>query len=45
MFLKNEGFEGFEAPDGIAALSILERVKVDLVILDIMMPRMDGWQL
>lgn len=44
-FLKNEGFEVFEAPDGIAALSVLETVKVDLVILDIMMPNMDGWQL
>ncbi len=44
-FLKNEGFEIYESPDGIAALSLLETIKVDLVILDIMMPRMDGWQL
>lgn len=45
VFLKNEGFDVCEAADGIAALSRLETIKVDLVILDIMMPNMDGWQL
>ncbi len=45
VFLQNEGFEIYEANDGVDALKKLETLKVDLVILDIMMPNMDGWQL
>jgi len=45
LFLKKEGQEIYEASDGIEALKVLETVKVDLVVLDIMMPNMDGWQL
>jgi DNA-binding response OmpR family regulator len=44
-FLQNEGFVVHEAADGAEALKKLESVKADLVILDIMMPNMDGWQL
>lgn len=40
-----EGFEVYEAVDGIDALNQLERTQVDLVVLDIMMPNMDGWEL
>lgn len=45
IFLQDEGFEIVEAVDGVQALTRLETVKVDLVILDIMMPNMDGWEL
>jgi DNA-binding response OmpR family regulator len=45
VFLRNEGFDIIDAVDGVDALSKLEANKVDLVILDIMMPNMDGWQL
>ena len=45
VFLVQEGFEVVEANDGIHALELLESVKVDLAVLDIMMPRMDGWEL
>lgn len=45
VFLGNEGFEIVEASDGVEALSLLESVTVDMVILDIMMPNMDGWEL
>ncbi|HEX3043704.1 MAG TPA: response regulator transcription factor [Bacillota bacterium] len=45
VFLKNAGFDVDEAADGEAALQQLEREKVDLVILDIMMPKLDGWEL
>jgi Response regulators consisting of a CheY-like receiver domain and a winged-helix DNA-binding domain len=44
-FLQNEGFAVHEAADGAEALAKLESVKASLVILDIMMPNMDGWQL
>src|SRR5262249_27755636 len=45
VFLRRAGFEIYEAADGVEALSMLESVKVDLVILDIMMPNLDGWEL
>jgi len=45
VFLRNDGFEVIEASDGVEALSKLDSVKVDLAILDIMMPNMDGWEL
>ncbi|WP_400162860.1 response regulator transcription factor [Brevibacillus sp. TJ4] len=45
LFLRKEGFEIIEAEDGEQALAVLEHGPVDLVILDIMMPRMDGWEL
>lgn len=45
LFLRNEGFVVYEAGDGVEALSLLESVKVDMVIFDIMMPNMDGWTL
>jgi two-component system OmpR family response regulator len=45
VFLQNDGFEVYEAADGVEALSKLEAVKIDLFIIDIMMPKMDGWEL
>src|SRR5262249_35930436 len=45
VFLRREGFDIYEASDGVEALSILDRTRVELVILDIMMPKMDGWEL
>lgn len=45
VLLKNEGYEIHESEDGVKALNLLEFVKVDMVILDIMMPNMDGWEL
>ena len=45
VFLQNEGFDLYEACDGVEALDKLAAVKVDLVILDVMMPNMDGWEL
>jgi len=45
VFLQREGFAVSEAANGIEALSFLENRKVDLVILDIMMPQMDGWEM
>ncbi len=45
VFLRNEGFDTCEANDGVEALALLETTRVDLVILDLMMPNMDGWEL
>ncbi|MCM3041267.1 response regulator transcription factor [Paenibacillus motobuensis] len=45
LYLRNEGFDTVEAADGIEALSIMENSTADIVILDIMMPHMDGWEL
>ncbi|GLI07739.1 DNA-binding response regulator [Paenibacillus tyrfis] len=45
MIMRGEGFEVLEAADGARAMRALEATKADLVILDIMMPGMDGWEL
>lgn len=45
VFLQNEGLEVIEAMDGVDALSKLDTEKVDMVVMDIMMPNMDGWAL
>ncbi|PFA18567.1 DNA-binding response regulator [Bacillus cereus] len=45
VFLEREGFQTYEAIDGIDALGKIAEVKIDMVILDIMMPNMDGWEL
>jgi two-component system OmpR family response regulator len=45
VFLRNDGFEVIEAADGLEALSQLDSVKLDLAVIDVMMPNMDGWKL
>ena len=40
--LRKEGFNTCEAADGIAALEGVEKEKPDLVVLDVMMPELDG---
>ncbi len=42
IYLINEGFEVTQASNGIEALKVIEKQSVDLIILDIMMPEMDG---
>lgn len=42
IYLRNEGYETLMAADGVEALDMLKRETVDLMILDVMMPRMDG---
>ena len=42
--LKNEGYDVQTANSGEAALEILENEPIDLLLLDIMMPEMDGWE-
>ncbi len=42
IYLQTEGFNVFKAYDGNEALKILETNKVDLIIIDVMMPELDG---
>jgi len=42
IYLENEGFQTQKAEDAIEALKLLEEKEFDLIILDIMMPNMDG---
>jgi len=43
--LNGAGYEVLSAEDGVGALDVMERVHPDLLITDIMMPRMDGYEL
>lgn len=43
-FLKAHGYEVLEAEDGERALEVYYSERVDLAILDIMLPKMDGWE-
>ncbi|MRN53171.1 response regulator transcription factor [Paenibacillus monticola] len=42
-YFKKEQWEVYEAENGRLGLEIFEQTSVDLVVLDIMMPEMDGW--
>ena len=42
IYLQQEGFEVFKAYDGIQALQILQEHEIQLAIIDVMMPKMDG---
>ncbi|MDD6042436.1 MAG: response regulator transcription factor [Eubacteriaceae bacterium] len=44
IYLRNEGYTVFKAFDGVAALDIVRREKIHLIIMDVMMPKMDGIQ-
>ncbi|MCU7796980.1 MAG: response regulator [Candidatus Thiodiazotropha sp. (ex Semelilucina semeliformis)] len=41
--LKKEGYQVRTASNGEEALNVLKETKTDLVLLDVMMPRMDGY--
>src|SRR5215212_2732267 len=43
MYLAKEGFAVETAADGRAALSRINAVKPDLLVLDLMLPKVDGW--
>ena len=44
MYLEKDGFDTAIAADGEQAIETVRRYNPDLILLDIMMPRLDGWQ-
>jgi len=44
-FLEDEGYEVECATDGLMALEMMRKSRPDLVIADVMMPKMDGFEL
>ncbi len=44
MYLGREGYTVLRATDGEEALHAIQRERPDLVVLDIMLPRLDGWE-
>ncbi|MEE1155767.1 MAG: response regulator transcription factor [Acutalibacteraceae bacterium] len=44
LYIEKEGFETAIAYNGVQALKLFEQEKPELVMLDIMLPELDGWQ-
>ncbi|MFQ6388768.1 response regulator transcription factor [Priestia aryabhattai] len=42
IYLENEGFEALKVSNAVSGLALLEEQELDLIILDIMMPHMNG---
>ncbi len=42
--LERQGFNVYTASDGVQALKVIDQVKINLAIVDIMMPNMDGYE-
>ena len=45
LYLKSNGYRVLTAPDGVQALKLIQEDSVNLALLDIMMPQMDGYAL
>jgi two-component system OmpR family response regulator len=45
IYLKQEGYQVFQAEGGPKALEVLDSIHADLVVVDIMMPEMNGFEL
>jgi DNA-binding response OmpR family regulator len=44
LYLSNDGYSTLSAHDGLHALEMIRKHQPDLVILDIMLPQLDGWE-
>ena len=42
IYLQQEGYQVYKAYDGVQALEVLKKEDIQLVIIDVMMPRLDG---
>ncbi|MCI8798027.1 MAG: response regulator transcription factor, partial [Dorea sp.] len=45
IYLRSQGYEVFQAADGIEGLEVIKKEEIHLAIVDVMMPRMDGVQM
>lgn len=45
LYLEKDGFQADIVTDGISAIDAFNKLKPDMVLLDIMLPGMDGWQI
>lgn len=43
--IEQNGYEAIPASDGAEALALMDKKHVDLIVLDVMMPHMDGYTL
>ena len=43
-YLNNQGYKTFMAGNGIEGLEVLSKEEIHLAIVDVMMPKMDGWE-
>lgn len=44
LFLEDEGYAIDSASDGFECISLVEKNRFDLILLDIRMPKLDGWE-
>ena len=44
LYLEKDGYEVMEAENGVEAMEILRQREIHLILLDIMMPQLDGYQ-
>ncbi|HMQ56842.1 MAG TPA: response regulator transcription factor [Anaerolineae bacterium] len=44
LYLENAGFQVEAASDGLAAMELFQRLKPALIVLDLMLPELDGWE-
>ena len=44
-YIEKEGYIMIEAANGIEALNLFENEYIDLAVVDVMMPKMEGWEL
>lgn len=44
LILERQGYEFAEAHNGLEGMALVERMTPDVVLLDLMMPNMDGWE-
>jgi len=44
LLMKKEGYETHAVSDGEKALEVAERLRPDLILLDVMMPKVDGFE-
>lgn len=42
IYLKSQGYQVYQATDGVEGLEVIDQEEIHLAIVDIMMPRMDG---